>query len=188
MAAIPQQFTAGDLVTWTQDAAPAGATALVAYLRTNAASGATVSASGPVNGVWTYTLPAATTATMTPGAWRLQEVATVGGQPMTINNGSFTVVRSLAYTGSPTAVDLRTQAEIDLNSVEAAIRALTTGAQEYWIGSGGNGRKVRRADLAELIKWRDRLKAQVASEKRAEAIANGLGDGRRLYVRFVGES
>lgn len=109
----------------------------------------------------------------------------VGGNPVTVNQASFTITRSLAYTGSPTAIDLRSQAQQDLDAIESAIRALTTGAQEYWIGSGGNGRKVRRADLAELIKWRDRLKAQVAAEKRAEDIANGLGDGRRLYVRFT---
>lgn len=184
MAAIPATFTAGDLVTWTQEAAPAGTTAITAYLRTNAASGATLAASGPVNGVWTFTLPSATSTQLAPGEWRLQEVAIVNGSPVTVNNASFTITPSLAYTGSPTAVDLRSQAEKDLADVEAAIRSLTTGAQEYWIGSGGNGRKVRRADLAELIKWRDRLKAQVAAEKRAEDIANGLGDGRRLYVRF----
>ncbi len=185
MAAIPASFTAGDLVTWTQESAPEGTTAITAYLRTNAASGATVAASGPVSGVWTFTLPSSTTVQLTPGDWRLQEVAMVNGEPVTINNASFVIARSLAYTGSPAAIDLRSQAEKDLADVEAAIRSLTTGAQEYWIGSGGNGRKVRRADLAELIKWRDRLKAQVAAEKRAEDIANGLGDGRRLYVRFT---
>lgn len=185
MAAIPASFTAGDLVTWTQENAPQGTTAITAYLRTNAASGATVAATGPVNGVWTFTLSAAVTGQLPPGDWRFQEIATVSGQPITINTGSFAVTRSLAYTGSPTALDLRSQAQQDLDAVENAIRALTTGAQEYWIGSGGNGRRVRRADLAELIKWRDRLKAQVAAEKRAEEIANGLGDGRRLYVRFT---
>lgn len=185
MAAIPASFTAGDLVTWTQERAPEAASAVTAYLRTNAASGATVAASGPVNGVWTFTLTGQTTAQLTPGEWRLQEVATTPAGPVTINNAAFSITRSLKYVGNPTAVDLRSQAQQDLDAVEAAIRALTTGAQEYWIGSGGNGRKVRRADLAELIKWRDRLKAQVAVEKRAEDIANGLGDGRRLYVRFT---
>lgn len=185
MAAIPASFTAGDLVTWTQERAPEDATAITAYLRTNAASGATVAASGPVNGVWTFTLPAATTAQLTPGEWRLQEIATTPAGAVTVNSASFSITQSLAYVGNPTAVDLRSQAQKDLDDVEAAIRALTTGAQEYWIGNSGNGRKVRRADLAELIKWRDRLKAQVAAEKRAEDIANGLGDGRRLYVRFT---
>jgi len=185
MAAIPASFTAGDLVTWTQEKAPQGATAITAYLRTNAASGATIAASGPINGVWTFTLPAATTAQLTPGEWRVQEIATTPAGPVTINSASFSITPSLAYTGNPSAVDLRSQSQKDLDDVESAIRALTTGAQEYWIGNSGSGRKVRRADLAELIKWRDRLKAQVAAEKRAEDIANGLGDGRRLYVRFT---
>jgi hypothetical protein len=95
----------------------------------------------------------------------------------------------LAFSGTAGAFDDRSQAQKDLEAVEEAIRALTTGAQEYQIGSLGNGgRKVVRADLAELIKWRDRLKAEVAREKRAEMIAQGLGDPRRLYVRFTGVS
>jgi hypothetical protein len=47
---------------------------------------------------------------------------------------------------------------------------------------------VRRVELPALIAWRDRLKAEVAREKRAEMIAQGLGDPRRLYVRFTGVS
>lgn len=185
MAAIPASFTAGDYVTWTQEAAPEGTSAITAYLRTNAASGATVAATGPVNGAWKFSLSSSLTAQLTPGDWRLQEIATVKGCPTTINQSSFKITPSLAYTGNAAAIDLRSTAQKDLDDVEDAIRALTTGAQEYWIGTGGNGRRVRRADLAELIKWRDRLKAQVAAEKRAEEIANGLGDGRRLYVRFT---
>ena len=72
-------------------------------------------------------------------------------------------------------------------AVEDAIRALVAGAQEYRIGTGtGNGgRMVRKADLATLIEWRDRLKAEVAKEKRADEIANGKGDPNKLYVRFT---
>jgi hypothetical protein len=43
---------------------------------------------------------------------------------------------------------------------------------------------VKRADLADLIAWRDRLKADVAREKLAENVVNGKGDGRSLYIRF----
>jgi hypothetical protein len=93
----------------------------------------------------------------------------------------------LAYQGQAGAFDDRSQAEKDLAAAEEAIRALVAGAQEYQIGAlGSGGRKVRRADLAELIKWRDGLKAEVMREKRAEIIAAGLGDPRRVYVRFNG--
>ncbi len=98
--------------------------------------------------------------------------------------GGLVVLRSLTYSGQATALDLRSQAETDLIAVEAAIRALVSGAQEYRIGTPTGGRLVKRAELAQLIAWRDRLKADIAREKLAENVANGKGDGRSLYIRF----
>jgi hypothetical protein len=43
---------------------------------------------------------------------------------------------------------------------------------------------VKRAELSQLIQWRDRLKADVAREQLAQNVANGKGDGRSLYIRF----
>ena len=69
--------------------------------------------------------------------------------------------------------------------MEEAIRALASGAQEYQIGGlGTGGRRVRRVDLAELIKLRDRLAGQVAQEKRAQALANGSAASRKIRVAF----
>jgi hypothetical protein len=166
---------------------PDGATAVVVWLRA-AGAGAGVEAQGTdtADG-WQVELSQQVTGGMVAGEWSLQVVATVDGAPHTVRRGSLTVRRSLAFSGTPGAFDDRSQAERDLAGVEDAIRALTTGAQEYQIGAlGSGGRKVRRADLAELIKWRDRLKAEVMREKRAEMIAQGMGDPRRLYVRFRG--
>jgi len=73
---------------------------------------------------------------------------------------------------------------IDLETVEAAIHTLITGAQEYRIGTPTGGRMVKRADLAQLIQWRDQLKAEIARDRMANSLNNGLGDGRTLYVRF----
>ena len=44
------------------------------------------------------------------------------------------------------------------------------------------------AEMVKAMAENDRLKAEVAREKRAEMIAQGLGDPRRLYVRFQGVS
>jgi hypothetical protein len=38
--------------------------------------------------------------------------------------------------------------------------------------------------MGELMALRDQLKVEVAREKSAESIAQGLGDPRKLYVRF----
>lgn len=181
--AFPPKIYAGDAVNWTDDFAP-NANTYVYYFRTNTTAGAT--ASGTLsNGVWSFALSAATTAAFSAGQWYYQAVSATSLQPTTERNGGFVVLPSLAYTGSPTALDLRSQAQIDLDAVEVAIRALATGAQEYRIGTPTGGRMVKRADLAQLIAWRDRLKADVAREKLAENVVNGRGDGRSIYVRFT---
>lgn len=181
--ALPTQFYAGDVVTWTDDLVPTAST-YVYYLRTNAASGATVSGTLS-SGVWTFTIAANVTTNFTPGQWFYQAISVTSGVATTQRSGGFEVLRSLAYAGAATAIDLRSQTEIDLTAVELAIRTLVGGAQEYRIGTPTGGRLVKRADLAQLIAWRDRLKADLARERIAQNIANGKGDGRQLFVRFT---
>jgi hypothetical protein len=185
----PGEFYQSDQIQWIESRVNPEATAVTVWLR-GPTAGAGVEAQAVNTGDgWQVTLTTQTTAAMAPGAWQLQVVSIVSGAPITTGRGSLTVRRSLAFSGAPGAFDDRSQAQIDLDAVEEAIRALASGAQEYQIGGlGSGGRKVRRADLAELIKWRDRLKADVAREQRAEMIAQGLGDPRRLYVRFGGVS
>jgi len=187
MATIPSEFRAGDFVTWTETDAPAGTTAITAYLRTRAASGAAVTATANGDGTFTFSISAGVTSGLQAGQYLAQFLATVSGQPQTYREARFAVLPSLAFTGAATSVDLRTQAEKDLAAVEEAIRALIAGAQEYRIGTGtGNGgRMVRKADLATLIEWRDRLRADVVKEQQADDIANGKGNPNRLYVRFM---
>jgi hypothetical protein len=181
---IPSEFRAGDFVSWTEYKAPSGTTAIRIYLRTSAASGATVDATAS-GSYWAFQVSETTTAALTAGSYLAQFVATVATKPVTYREVAFTVLPSLAYTGTPTAIETRSAVNIRLDNVEAAIDALTAGAQEYHIGVGHGGRRVRRADLKDLIEWRDRLKAEVRAEQRADAIANGKGDPNTLYTRFT---
>lgn len=174
-------FTAGDTVAWIESAVPADATAAVAYLRANVPQGATLSGLLVADG-WQFTLPGNVSAALPAlDSWKLQVSATVAGITTTVGRSGFEILPSLAYAGEPTAIDLRSQAEKDLAAAEEAIRALVSGAQEYRVGFGNQGRTVRRADLAELIEWRDRLRAQVAAEQRA---ASG-NQSRSVFVRFT---
>lgn len=184
--ASPAELYQGDRIRWIE-AAPDGTQGLTVWLRgTAAGSGLQASGTSTDEG-WLVELSSQVTSGMTAGDWSLQVVATVDGAAQTVRRGSLTVRRSLAFQGQAGAFDDRSQAERDLASAEEAIRALVSGAQEYQIGGlGSGGRKVRRAELSELIKWRDRLKGEVMREKRAEMIAAGLGDPRRVYVRFNG--
>jgi hypothetical protein len=182
----PLELYQGDRIRWVE-AAPDGTQALTVWLRgATAGAGVQASATNTADG-WLVELSSQVTGAMAAGGWTLQVVATVDGAAHTVRRGSLTVRQSLAFQGQAGAFDDRSQAERDLAAIEEAIRELVSGAQEYQIGAlSSGGRKVRRADLAELIKWRDRLKADVMREKRAEMIAAGLGDPRRLYVRFNG--
>jgi hypothetical protein len=184
VSTIPSQFRAGDFVSWVEDDAPAGTTAIRAYLRTNAASGAVVDATASGND-WAFQISAATSATLTTGAYLAQFVATVATNPITYREISFTVLPSLAFTGSPTAIETRSALRIRYDEIQEAIRVVTTQAQEYQIGVGGGGRKVRRADLPALIQERDNLRAQLTAEERASDLANGKGDPNTLYTRFT---
>jgi hypothetical protein len=97
----------------------------------------------------------------------------------TIASGSFDVLANLTTAG---AVDARSQARRDLDACQAAIRAVIAGggAQEYRIGA----RMVRRYELSELLRLEGQLKAEVAREEAAEAIASGRGNPFSLFVRF----
>jgi hypothetical protein len=72
-----------------------------------------------------------------------------------------------------------TEAEELLILVKTAIKLVLQG-QSYKI----KDRELTRVDLPELIKLEDRLKWQIAEEKRKQAIANGLPDPSRIKIRF----
>jgi len=105
-----------------------------------------------------------------------------GGAVSEYSRGQIEVQASLAYAGSPAAFDGRTQAQKDLDAVQAAIRSLMTGGatQEYRIGN----RSLKRYDLADLLALESQLKATVVRENKAKIIASGLGDPNNLFIRF----
>lgn len=157
---------------------------LTYFLRTNTNQEGATSVGVADGQGWRFTLSASTSANFDAGAWYFQAVATAvaDGAKTTLGSGQFEVLPSLSYAGTPGAFDGRTQAQKDLDSVQAAIRSLMTGGavQEYRIGT----RSLKRYDIAELLALESRLKAEVAREQKAALIANGLGNPHSLYVRF----
>lgn len=92
---------------------------------------------------------------------------------------------TVAVAPDPTAIgagyDGRSQARRMLDAVEATLEGRATSATaEYEIA----GRKMRYIPLPELLTLRDRLRADVAREDAAAAVAAGLAPRGRLYVRF----
>lgn len=188
---VPSLIYAGDTVVFDVPAfkdsigtvIDSGTYTLTWYARTNTASeGATIVGTAESTG-WRVTVPAATTTGFDAGLWTWQAIATYTTLTYTAGRGQFTVKASAKYAGTPGAFDDRSRAEIDLSYVEAAIRTLAQGGmvQEYTIG----GRSLRRYKMVELIQLRDSLKNEVAMERRAERIRQGLGNPGLAKVRFT---
>jgi len=187
---VPAEITAGSTVQWIEPTAtdPAGAIAtsaswtLTISFRTNTAGeGATITGTARSDGGWDVALSAAVTGIWDAGTWYWQRKITSGDDVVITGNGTTTVLASLAYTGTPEAFDGRSQAEQDLDAVQAAIRAIISGqSKQYSIGS----RSFTKLDLGTLMQRESQLKAIVARERAAEKVAQGLGDPMSVFVRF----
>lgn len=189
---IPATITAGDTVQWRDVAASdmlgnpitsSGGWTLTYYIRFNRNNhGATVVGTAYGSG-WAFTLSSATTGGFHPddtGYW--QALATKAADSITLGAGQFEVNASLAYQGTPAAFDNRSQAQIDLDAVQAAIRAMISGGAvaEYTIGT----RRLKKMELTDLLALESTLKATVKREQAAQLQANGLGNPHNLFVRF----
>jgi hypothetical protein len=187
---IPSEIRAGDTIQWRDvegvdnlgNTVSSAAYTLTYYLRFNAASeGATVVGTAYGTG-WEFSIAAATSAGFDAGTWYWQAVATKTGSTITLGSGQFTVLAALSYSGTPAALDGRSQAQKDLDAVQAAIRAIVSGGvvRQYTIGN----RSLSKYDMKDLLELESKLKAEVKREQMADLIANGLGNPHNLFVRF----
>jgi hypothetical protein len=186
---VPASIVAGSTVQWVElpatvfdNPATSSTWTLTVTFRTNTAGeGATAAGTARADGGWDVALSATTTESWDTGTWYWQKKLISGAVVVVIGSGTTEVLPSLAYTGDPTAFDGRSQAEQDLDAIQAAIRAIASkGAKQYSIGS----RSYTSNDLGLLMQREAQLKAIVARERAAEKIAQGLGDPRNLFVRF----
>lgn len=194
---IPPEIRAGDTVSWkdvpTQDnlgnPISFATHTLTYYLRTDANhEGAVIAgtsvAGGADSGGWSFTISAAITAGFPAQQffWQAIAVNRTDASKTTIGAGQLSVLASLEYSGDPARYDGRSQAQKDLDAVQAAIRALVSGGvvKQYTIGN----RSLTKYDLNDLLALESKLKSDVKREQKAALIANGLGDPHNLFVRF----
>ena len=191
---FPKTFRAGDYVQWRlpsttdnfNDPISSPDWSVTYYFRTIAEfEGASTTSTAYLDG-FQFSLASNVTETFEVGSWFYQAVADKSGaQKQTIATGQFKVLPSLSFSGSnPEAIDGRTQLQKDYDAIEETIRALISGGlvKKYKIGN----RDVEKYELTELIMLRDKYKAMLVREKKAEMIANGLGNPHNLYVRTRG--
>ena len=190
---FPTTIRAGDYVQWripaSQDVFGNSISSpdwsVIYYLRTNLGPlGATVNSSAYNDG-FQFTIASNVTETFVAGDWFYQAVANKSGnEKQTIYTGQFEVLEGLAYSGTPSSFDGRSQVEKDLETIETAIRTLISGGaiKEYKIGN----RNAKKYELAELLTLKSQYKVELVREKQADMIANGLVNPRATFVRFNG--
>ena len=188
---LPSVITAGTTIEWVDEATTAGINETISspdwtleyFLRTNTASEGHIATGTQYQNStgWQFTISATDSAGFDAGNWFWSARAFKSGKVFEIGSGELVVKQSLQYTGTPAAIDNRTQTEIDLDAVTAAIRAIIADkAAKYSIG----GRSFERINLPELRAREAELKARVFSEKRYSLKSQGLGDPKNLYVHF----
>lgn len=74
---------------------------------------------------------------------------------------------------------MTTHAQRMLTAIEGLLEGRDD-VEEYTIA----GRSLKRMPMGELMKMRDKYKAEVAAEQRAERIAAGLDGAGRVMVRL----
>lgn len=122
------------------------------------------------------TVDAATTAAYAVGTYDWRAQVSKAGEVFTVRTGRIEVVSAFA-----SATDARTHARKVLENIEAVLESRASSAvAEYQIA----GRMLKNIPISELLTLRDKYRGEVAREDAASDIARGLGDRRRVYVRF----
>ena len=185
---FPAVITAGTTVNWEDPSATVGfdvnATSddwtLTYYLRTNTASeGATVVGSAYNQG-WRFTIASSVSTNFDKGDWIWAAVISKGSESYQLATGEFKVKQSLVYTGTPAALDNRTDNEKARDNIKTALTKFADGAQEYSVG----GRTYKRASIPDLHIELNRLNAEILRESVGEKVKQGLGNPNRFLVRF----
>ncbi len=184
---IPSKLVSGDSISW--DDVPSkdnlgNAVDSSQYTLSYVFKGtkASLSVDGVTQGSgWRTTISTTQSALLVPGIYYWQAYASKTGARVTLGSGQLDVKQNLSV--APTSFDGRSQAEQDLDAVQLAMRTMIAGGavQEYTIGT----RSLKKMTLTDLMAMESQLKAEVAKEKQASSIANGLGNPKNVFVRFT---
>lgn len=178
----PTRLRAGDTWRWTRSLSdyPAGTWTLKYRFKHPTAAGfeITATADGTDHSI---SVPASTTTGYTAGDWSW--IAWVEGgssEKYTVDTGTATITPDYRSGAATTTLDDRSHARKVLAALEAWIEGHDPAVAEYEIA----GRRMKYIPLGDLLKLRQRYKAEVAAEINAERIANGEGIGGRIQFRI----
>ena len=176
----PASLIAGDTAKWLKTLGDYPATAgwVLTYTLISATAKVTftASASGADHLV---NVAAATTAAWAAGSYSWRAVVSLAGEVYTVDAGTITIKPAFSVA----TLDDRSFARSALANIEAyLVDANNLSAARYSIA----GREIHKIPMSDLLKARDKYRAEVALEDAATNAGRGLPDRRRIYVRFGG--
>lgn len=180
----PRSIIAGERVIWTRTFEDYPATEYsLEYRFRGPSTGFNVTATADGD-AFDAAITAAQSATLTAGetyqwqAW-LTEIG-VSTNTWVIDSGSIKVDRGFA-TGTTASVDLRSDARITLDAIEATIQQKATADQlEYEITTPAGSRRLKRLSMTELLAARKEYAAIVARENAAKRAKETGKFGRKV--------
>lgn len=178
----PSEIRAGDTAQWNKEVSdyPASDGWALSYILINKDNKYTISTTGS-GSTFSATISAATTATYVAGTYNWYARVSKSGEVKTIDEGIIEVKPDISVLNT---VDGRSHAKKVLDNINAVIENRATKDQEeYTIGN----RSLKRTPLEDLIKLRDKYQAMYNAELAAENINAGLGNKKRILVRFPGK-
>lgn len=121
---------------------------------------------------------ASTTASWTPGSYLWTAFLSKGSDRYRIDSGRIEIKKDFEVVS---AHDTRTHAQKALEAIEAVLEN-RAGSEvlNYTIA----GRTVSKIPHTELMTLRDRYRQERQREVDAEKLANGIGGGNNIFVRF----
>lgn len=173
--ATPTQVTAGDTLAWFTDNGGFQPSAgwQLSYVFQVGATAVTVPGT-PSGSGWAMRLAPEQTADWPAGAVHWQAYASNGTDRHTVGRGQITVHAAIAA-----GADQRSHAERTLAAIEAKLEGRGgSGIDEYQIA----GRRIRYIPIPDLLRLRDRYRADVAAERAGNAA--GASAGRRILTRL----
>lgn len=173
----PSQLIAGDTAKWLKTLADYSAADgwTLTYTLVNASTKITFDAMASGSD-FMVSVPATTTTGWSAGDYSWRSQVSRDGEVYTVARGSVTVQPAFGA-----AVDARSFARVALANIESYLKdANNLAAARYQIA----GRELHKIPRGELLKERDKWKAEVAREDAATNLAAGLPDRRRVMVRF----
>jgi hypothetical protein len=184
----PEKITAGDLVQWKREAAglsiptgevpkaSAGWALTYALVKSGVRIAITAASSGDD---FLVTLSAATTAVYTAGVYQWQAYVTKTTERYLVDSGSIEILPNFAAASS--GYDARTHVKKVLDALEAKLEGRASKDQEQMVVGG---MVVGMMPIHRLLEWYSMYKASYENEQAAERVANGLGTGKNIFVRF----